>query len=179
MRVPLILHYPARNPGGVIAEGAEGVDILPTILDLLGEPPLEVAQGESLVPLAQGVGRGYVRPSYSSFHELGHTMRLGWWKAFVGVSGTLALYDVSRDPDERTNLTTTRPLERQLLTDVFSTFLVHRAKWQKRFWGVASNMTAQGARELDGEPRADPLAAAKDPPPTAVAPVPESANRVQ
>ncbi len=160
VRVPLIIHYPARIPGGVISEGVDGVDILPTILDLMGLPPLDVAQGESLVPLTQGVGRGYVRPSYSTRHELSHTMRLGVWKATVGREGVPWLYDVSHDPDERENLAGARPLELQMLTDAFSTFLIHRAEWKKRYWGVASNMTARAARELDGKRYLEPVAAA-------------------
>ncbi len=156
VRVPFILYYPPLIPGtGVIGEGVEGVDILPTILDALGEPPLEAAQGESLLPLISGVGRGYIRPSYSSLHEYAHTMRLGVWKAFVSErKGIPSIYNVATDPNERTNLNQTRFLERQLLTDVMSMFVIHRKQWKKRYWGVASNMTTRAARELDGYPAA-------------------------
>ena len=150
LRVPLLVHYPPLVPGGVVVdEGAEGVDVLPTLLDALDLPPSAQAQGESLLPRVHGVGRGYVRPSYASQYEYAHAMRLGRWKARVGKTGVPDLYDLVADPEERTNLGATHPLERRFVTDVFSTFLVFRKGWKKQSWGVASNMTAQGARALE------------------------------
>ena len=35
------------------------------------------------------------------------------------------------------------------MTDAFSTFLVHQKEWKKTRWGVASNMTAAAAEDLD------------------------------
>ena len=50
--VPLILSFPFRlDPGLVIETRTENVDIWPTLLDLLGLPPLEDADGRSLLPL--------------------------------------------------------------------------------------------------------------------------------
>jgi arylsulfatase A-like enzyme len=150
VRVPLLLRAPGRVPGGVIVdEGAEGVDLLPTILDVVGAPPLEAAQGRSLVPLAQGEGRGWAQPSYSSMFEYAHAMRIGRWKIRVGSDGAPIVSDLVEDPLERTNLAQARAVERRMLTDHIGLFLALRAVWRKREWGVVTRMTAAGAAALD------------------------------
>ncbi len=150
VRVPLLVHYPARFPGGAIVdEGAEGVDVVPTILDALGlEAPYQ-AQGESLRALAFGVGRGWARPSYASMFEYAHTMRLGTWKATVGRSGTPSVYDLAQDPGEQVDVAAAHAVERRYLTDALGLFLAEDRVWKKRDWGVVTDMTARAPLELD------------------------------
>lgn len=151
LRVPLLMHYPARIPGGqVIDEGADGVDLLPTVLDALGRPALERGQGESLIPLTRGVGRGYPRPSFASQYQYAYAMRIGPWKARISRAGVAAIYNVVDDPLEKRELTAERPIERRFLTDALSIFMVYRRQWKKRDWGVVSNMSPRAAMELDG-----------------------------
>lgn len=151
IRVPLLIHDPARFPGGtIIDEGAEGVDVLPTVLDAVGAPSVGAAQGRSLIPLAQGLGRGWAQPSYSSMFEYAHAMRIGRWKVRVPPSARPLVHDLVEDPIERTNLATTRAVERRMLTDNLGMFLALRRVWSKRAWGVTTNVTAEGAAALDG-----------------------------
>ncbi len=151
IRVPLLIHYPARLPGGtIIDEGAEGIDILPTVLDAIGAPAVPELQGRSLIPLAQGVGRGWAQPSYSSMFEYAHAMRIGRWKIRIPTSGVPLVHDMVEDPIERTNLAVTRAVERRMLTDNIGMFLALRKVWNKREWGVTTNLTAEGAAALDG-----------------------------
>src|SRR6185369_276526 len=56
VHVPLLIHYPALVGKGKYTEGAESVDIVPTIADALGVPMDPEWQGESLLPLTEGVG---------------------------------------------------------------------------------------------------------------------------
>jgi choline-sulfatase len=52
--VPLIMRLPGRLPAGIVVEPlVQNVDIWPTLVDLLGLPPLQGAQGTSLVPLIE------------------------------------------------------------------------------------------------------------------------------
>lgn len=155
VRVPLLVHYPARFPGGeIVDEGAEGVDVMPTVLDAIGAAPLPAAQGESLRPRAFGVGKGWVRPSYASQYEYAHAMRLGRYKARVGKSGIPLVFDLGDDPEERVDLARVRPVERRLLTDALGVFLALRTRWQKAAWGTVTNMTANAAQEIDADPDA-------------------------
>ncbi len=57
LHVPLVLRWPARLPAGVrVAARARTIDVMPTILDLLGIPAPPDVQGRSLVPLLAGSG---------------------------------------------------------------------------------------------------------------------------
>lgn len=150
LRVPLLVHDPARFPGGTIVdEGAECVDLMPTILTALGKPVPEAAQGAALEPLAQGIGRGWARPSYASQYEWIHAMRIGRWKARVGPSGVPLIDDVVADPDEHRSLGDVRPIERRMLTDNLGLFLALRKQWKKASWGVTTSVTPAGAAALD------------------------------
>ncbi len=150
IRVPLLVHDPARFPAGtVVDEGAEGVDLLPTMLDALGQPALDTAQGRSLVPVAHGAERGWATPSYTSMYEYAHAMRIGRWKLRVGVTGVPIVGDMVNDPDERKDLAASRPVERRMLTDNLGLFLGLRTQWKKGAWGATTNVTAEGAAALD------------------------------
>jgi arylsulfatase A-like enzyme len=150
VRVPLLIRDPSRFPGGTIVdEGAEGVDVLPTMLDALGKPVFAAAQGESLVPLAQGIQRGWPRPSYASQYEYAHAMRIGRWKMHVGVNGVPVVGDLIDDAGETKTLTGVRPIERRMLTDNLGLFLALRKQWKKSAWGVVTNISAAGAAALD------------------------------
>ncbi len=150
VRVPLLVHDPSRFPGGTIVdEGAEGVDLLPTILRAAGKPVFSDAQGEPLEPLAQGIGRGWPRPSYASMYEYAHAMRVGRWKLRVSKFGAPILDDLVADPDEKQDLSHSAIVERRMLTDDLGLFLALRTQWKKSAWGVVTNMTAQAAADLD------------------------------
>ncbi|MDB4954044.1 MAG: sulfatase [Myxococcales bacterium] len=149
-RVPLLVHDPARFPAGTIVdEGAEGVDVLPTILAALGQPNIDAAQGEPLESIAQGIGRGWPKPSYASMYEYAHAMRIGRWKARVGKAGVPIIGDLVGDPNETKDFAATRPIERRMLTDNLGMFLALRTRWKKLAWGVVSNVTVAGAAALD------------------------------
>ena len=54
-RVPLMFVWPGHIEGGQrIPPPVSMIDVLPTLLDLLGLPPAEIAQGQSLAPLMLG-----------------------------------------------------------------------------------------------------------------------------
>lgn len=153
-RVPMLIHDPSRfPPGTIVEEGAEGVDIMPTVLTALGvvtpEGPPDGPQGAPLEPLAQGVGRGWARPSYASQYEYAHAMRIGRWKIRVGTRGSLIIGDMAADPGEKRDASAGHPMERRMLTDNLGMFLAIRTQWRKSEWGVVTSVTPAGARALD------------------------------
>jgi len=149
-RVPLLIHDPARFPGDVIVdEGAEGVDIMPTVLDAIGVAPVDGPQGAPLELLAQGIGRGWARPSYASQYEYAHAMRIGRWKIRIGPRGTPLIGDMAADPGETKDASVSHPIERRMLTDNLGLFLAIRTQWQKAVWGVVTSVTPAGASALD------------------------------
>jgi arylsulfatase A-like enzyme len=62
-RVPLVFIWPGRVPGGQrIRERVSMIDVLPTVLELVGLPQPDVLQGQSLVPLLMGRAGWQPRP---------------------------------------------------------------------------------------------------------------------
>jgi choline-sulfatase len=61
---PWILSLPFRLEPGIVVQGpTENVDVWPTLLDLLGLPPLEATDGRSRVPEIQAAARGEDAPA--------------------------------------------------------------------------------------------------------------------
>ena len=152
VRVPLLIHYPPRIAPAIVEEGAEGVDVLPTLLDVLGADVPASLQGESLVARTTGSGRGWARPSYASQFEYAHAMRVARWKIKVGKRGMPKVIDLVADPDERTDVTASRPAVRRLLTDSLGLFLATRERWHKRTLGVVTNLAPGAAAILEDVP---------------------------
>jgi arylsulfatase A-like enzyme len=125
---PLIFILPFRlEPGLVVESPVQNVDVWPTLLDLLGLPPLPQADGRSLLPLMLGAADGGAAPPEFGgprFAELdqswGRTDRRprplvavvdGAYKLVRHVKreGGYELYDRSLDPSEQTNVAERHP----------------------------------------------------------------------
>lgn len=164
--VPLIIHYPPLFGKGVaVRQGVDVLSIMASVLDAVGAPIPETVQGESLLPLAQGVGAGYPRPSIASQYELAHTIRLERWKLWTGGQGEPQLYDLESKRGEHQEIGVSHPNEMRWLTDALSTFLAYQDRWRKSRWGVASNHAAAIAEELE---------TGGGPPPIRVGPAPRA-----
>jgi arylsulfatase len=148
--VPGIIYYPPMFPGGRIPEGAESVDLVPTVADALGVAADPAWQGESLIPLANGVGRGYPRLSMSSKYENGHAVRMGTWKGYWAGGGRGALYDMSKNTDEKDDVSAQFPMAHRMLADALWTLRLYNAEWKKTAWGNPANQRA-GFPEAMGE----------------------------
>jgi arylsulfatase A-like enzyme len=148
--VPLVLRYPPLfGKGVVVRQGVDTLSIMPTLLDAIGAPIPDTVQGESLLPLAQGIGAGYPRPSIASQYELAHAIRLERWKLRIGGRAEPELWDLESKEGEHKELAVSRPLEVRWLTDALSTWLTYQDRWRSTRWGVASNHTAALAEDLE------------------------------
>ncbi len=135
LHVPLILKVPGRDGGLRIAERAGTVDIVPTILELVGAGVPEDLQGRSLVPLMDGGGAGQAagrnrRPYYSESMSprLSHggvgelrAFFLGPWKYVFGPRPEL--FHLEDDPRELNDLAAERPRERRRMEAALVAFL--------------------------------------------------------
>ena len=125
LRVPLIVRLPRGSTQPVrIAEQAELIDILPTILDLAGAEPVAAAQGRSLVPAMEARKEG--GDPQQQRDELGRAA-FAWWpdpgqqplRSLVlddhqllfleDGAGWEALYDLAADPMVQRNLAAEQP----------------------------------------------------------------------
>lgn len=150
VHVPLIIHYPPLFPAGSIPEGTEVVDIVPTVADAFGLEWNDQWQGESLLPLANGVGAGYPRMSMASQFEHTHAGRIGRWKLVAKGSGAEQLFDLEADPLERDDVRDRAGIEYRLVADPLWLLRAHNRGWTKRTWGNAAN-TRAGFPEAMGE----------------------------
>lgn len=150
VHIPLWIYFPPLFPGGkVVEEGTELVDLLPTLADAFGVPIPKDVQGESLIPIAQGVGGGYPRPAIASQYELAHVMRLGRYKLWVGGSGVIKLHDGQDDPAEQKELTQEQPLALRFVADAMGLWMAYQNQWKKTRFGTASNHRPELAAELE------------------------------
>ena len=149
VHVPLLIHYPPLFPGGSIPEGAEVIDIVPTIADALGVKADPSWQGQSLIPLANGEGRGYPRLSLASHSEASHAARIGGWKIRVSGGARPQLYHIAKQYNEKTDLVTKRPIARRFVADPLWMLRAYNPQWRKSKWGNAANVTAAFAADLE------------------------------
>ena len=64
IHIPLIIWWPKKIKHKVVGDLVQQIDIMPTILDMLGIPPFEGLQGYSLVPSIQGKPANNLRPVF-------------------------------------------------------------------------------------------------------------------
>ncbi len=116
LRVPLILSCPDILPGGRVVTSQVGlVDVMPTILELMGWEGREEMQGRSFVPLIgrpdeAGGGAFYIEslaPLLGRNWAPLHGVRTENWKYIDAPEAEL--YDLRRDPGERSNLIAREP----------------------------------------------------------------------
>jgi arylsulfatase A-like enzyme len=133
VHVPWLIRYPGdsaeRAPrGSVIEDPISSVDLLPTIAEFLGMPPLKNLDGISLLH-APGRERILYSESYprgsllkeARFQRTERSAVHGQWKLITSTAGKHELYDIGSDAAEAHNLyqeqeTVSRQLSQQLRT---------------------------------------------------------------
>jgi arylsulfatase A-like enzyme/Flp pilus assembly protein TadD len=121
--------FPNRGAGGEVSSvAARHVDILPTILDAVGQPPAADLPGRSLLPAVERRATAPVRTSY--FEAMGAMLNRGW----APLSGVLTgrdkfidlpipeRYDLAADAGERVNLAGRAPERDRTLTSTLRAF---------------------------------------------------------
>lgn len=109
LRVPFLLAGPGVPPGLRVKPQARGIDLLPTVLELMGAPAPQGVQGTSLVPTFSGkqapAGDSYIETLFPrinmSWAEL-RGIRTGRWKYIRAPQPEL--YDLTQDPGETRNV---------------------------------------------------------------------------
>jgi len=116
VRIPWIMVGPGIPAGVRVQQQAREIDLLPTVLDLLGEKATSAVQGTSLVPAFSGKP---VATTYSYEETLYPRINLGW-SELRGIhtahwmyvrAPRPELYDLDRDPGEQNNIIDAHPKE--------------------------------------------------------------------
>jgi arylsulfatase A-like enzyme len=114
IRVPMIVRWPGVVKPGTTSDQVWAFwDFLPTACDIAGVETPKGLDGISVVPTLTGTGEQKTHEFlYWEFHEGGtkQAVRYGNWKAIRLAPGApLELYDVVKDPGERTNVAKDHP----------------------------------------------------------------------
>ena len=134
LRVPLIVSEMNGTPRGEVSTApARHIDILPTILDAIGQPPPSDLPGRTLLPSAERRGTAAPRPSY--FEAMSAMLNRGGAPLTGIVEGREKFidlpiaerYDLAADPAERTNLAGRAPERDRTLTALLREFAAHPA----------------------------------------------------
>ena len=152
VRVPLVIRAPDIAPRRV-SEVVRVVDVLPTLLELVGlSPPAGIA-GESLVPAMRGAPASE-RPAFSELDSgLYHfeALRRGRFKLLRSrTDETTRLYDVELDPGETEDVSAAHPDVVQALSDELDR-LEHAAAERARLFGSSRELSLTPGQSADLE----------------------------
>lgn len=146
--VPFILSLPFRlDPGAVVSQPTENIDVWPTVFDLLGMPPLEDPDGVSRVSLIEAAVLGD-SPANDETPRIAH-LEQSWahleadesapivsvsedrWRLiYQGTRAPLELYEKQVDPREQHNLATEHPDVATSLRETAESYLLQStAPW--------------------------------------------------
>jgi hypothetical protein len=120
VRVPLVLRIPGR-PGAVRETTVGNVDLVPTLVDLLGGEPEPAMRGRSLVPLVADPTASWPRAYYMR-NRTGELVALvqGRDKIVWDRSARAAMrFDLASDPHESASVYTGSPDDERLLDRLF------------------------------------------------------------
>ena len=121
IRVPLIMHWPAKIKTGEINGPVSSIDLLPTILDACELPRPDNVDGETIIRFWPRPGEPIPDPAIPTLYwhyphysnqggKPGGAMRFGNWKLIEFYeNGRRELYDLSKSPNESRNLAAEQP----------------------------------------------------------------------
>jgi arylsulfatase A-like enzyme len=123
VRVPLVIKYPGVRSPAIVDDVVSGVDILPTVLDVLGYGAPDGVQGVSLaraaaqrpIPvISESFPSGPMRSMHPRFDRVERALFRGAFKLIRSSSGKRELYDLRRDPAETTSVSAEPEVARRL-----------------------------------------------------------------
>lgn len=121
-RPPLLVHYPKRVPPGEIDVPISHLDIMPTVLDVLGLPPYPGYQGRSFLDSAAFSGeRRAVFLTMQGLRQADGVVCYPWKLVHDRSQRLEQLYQLEHDVEERRNLALVRPDVRRSLELLLAT----------------------------------------------------------
>lgn len=113
VHVPLVVKFPNGRQGENVQAGVSSVDLLPTILDILGLPVLPGVHGRTLRSAAALKDRSVISESFPApdlldfgprFHHVQRALFADVFKVVTSTSGKTELYDLRHDKNETRDL---------------------------------------------------------------------------
>jgi arylsulfatase A-like enzyme len=142
--VPVMIRFPGGKDPQIVSKVVEVVDLMPTILELAGQPIPAGIQGSSVVPILEGAGQ----PPYVAFGESPQSggqrfAAFGGMGMVSGIGGEGAeLFDLNLDPLELVNLAGGE-------ADRLGVMIRHLEAWEKMVAVTSLDPALRTEEELD------------------------------
>jgi choline-sulfatase len=145
-RVPVLLRCAAASDVRSIPKVIEVVDLMPTILDLTGQPVPPGVQGSSLMAILEGAGQPpYVAFGESPQFEGQRFVALGGMGMVSGIAGEGAgIFNLAIDPLQLDNLAETE-------SDKLAVMVRHLQAWEKMVSVTSLDPNLRTEEDLDEE----------------------------
>ncbi len=159
MHVPLIVHHPGRIPPGQASDRmVSNYDFLPSVLEHIGldskMPAEPESPGRSYAPLLRGESIEWENVVYYEFENV-RAVRTDSWKYIERIGEEPnELYDVQRDPGERTNLCGQEP-HRAIQEELRSRLDAFFARYADPKWDLWRGGGAKGGLMMGKKPYAN------------------------
>lgn len=137
IRVPMMARWPGRIPAGkVVEQPVISLDLFPTALAAAGQKVRDGVKldGVDILPLMEGKSDARVHPTLYWRFKPQWAIRDGDWKLEQGRDGVTHLFDLGKDPYEKTDLIKEKPevvKELQAKYDAWNAQLME-PKWEGR-----------------------------------------------
>jgi arylsulfatase A-like enzyme len=159
LRVPVVFRMPGRVPAGLRLAGYTTLmDVMPTILDILGIRTKLEFDGQSLYGEMKGRRRVPTREFYIT--ECTWMRKHGWrtpqWKLIHALEPDfhfkpeVELYDLIADPEEANNLARKEPKVVALLEERMQAWIARREKEAGRTDPIYTNLQWHGSKAVEG-----------------------------
>ncbi len=142
--VPVMIRMPSGKDAQIVSKVVEVVDLMPTLLELVGQEKPIGTQGSSLLPILEGAGQ----PPYVAFGESPQFggqrfVALGGMGMVGGIAGeNAAIYNLGADPLQLEDLSGSE-------ADKLAVMVRHLEAWEKMVSVVSLDPELKTEEELD------------------------------
>jgi arylsulfatase A-like enzyme len=140
VNVPLMIRYPGVLPAGRVTNGTDGVDLLPTLQALLGQPMAKDVQGANILPYV-GASKAYPTAVMASQGTGSFALAAGPAKVIMRSEKSIKAFDLNRDSAELTDVFGTKMVTTLAALDPLALYLTRKKTWTKSTWGAPNNIT--------------------------------------
>jgi choline-sulfatase len=111
LRIPMVIHVPSLTTAPVKITSSSGlVDVLPTVIEAMGQKVPESMSGRSLMPELRGDSLDAPRVTVSGFMDGWRTAVVGSKKLIQRTEKRVMMHDLASDPREQTDLAAKAPV---------------------------------------------------------------------
>ena len=143
VNVPMMVRFPALFPAGKRVEvGVDGIDMLPTMMALLGQKLPDDVQGQDVMPLLWATGALYPNALLASMGTGQFALQAGPAKVIMRSEQAIEVFDVSKDPGEKDDMYGKRTVLTLAALDPLSLLLVMPKTWRESVNGSPNNLGA-------------------------------------